>query len=54
MFRRIPRTKEGAKLRAVGGLSYTCERELVKEAVRKVGLEPEKYGVHSLRSNGGC
>ena len=50
MFRHISRTKDGAKLRAVGGISYTRVRELVKEAVPTAGLAPEKYGVHSLRA----
>ena len=52
LFRRITRTKGGSKLRAVGGISYTRVRELVREAICRVGLAPEKYGVHSLRAGG--
>ena len=52
LFHRISRAKGRARLRVVGGISYTRVRELVKEAVCRVGLAPEKYGVHSLRAGG--
>ena len=35
-----------------GKLSYTTCRDLFKEALRSVGVDPKKYGLHSLRSGG--
>lgn len=33
-------------------LSYTCIRELILNALKEVGEDPSKFGVHSLRSGG--
>ena len=52
LFRGIVRTKNGVKLRAQGGLSYTRMRELLLEKLTHVGLDPKSYGLHSLRSGG--
>ena len=52
LFRAIVRSKNGVKLRSHGGLSYTRMRELLLEKLSEVGLDPKKYGLHSLRSGG--
>lgn len=33
-------------------LSYTCIRELILNALKEVGEDPSKFGLHSLRSGG--
>lgn len=33
-------------------LSYTRSRELVREALREIGKDPSKFGLHSFRSGG--
>lgn len=33
-------------------LSYTSVREMVKDVVEEIGLDPKKFGTHSLRSGG--
>ena len=53
LFRPITRSRSGVTLRRQGSLSYTRARELVKEALKKAGRDPDKYGLHSLRSGGG-
>lgn len=40
------------KLREVGQLSYTRCREIFKDALNEVGVDPKRYGLHSLRSGG--
>ena len=52
LFRGLTVTKNGAKLRPSGGLSYTRMRELVLEKLGEVGLDKSKFGLHSLRSGG--
>lgn len=52
LFRGITRSKKCVKLRRKGGLSYTRMRELLLEKLVKIGLDPKKYGLHSLRSGG--
>lgn len=52
LFRGIVRSKNGVRLRAQGGLSYTRMRELLLEKLAQVGLDPKNYGLHSLRSGG--
>ena len=52
LFRPITRTRSRVSLRRQGSLSYMRERELVKETPRRAGLDPSKYGLHSLRSGG--
>ena len=52
LFRGITRSKNGVKLRQQGGLSYTRMRELLLEKLSAVGLDPKKYGLHSLRAGG--
>ena len=39
-------------MRVSGKMSYTLVRESMKKAINSIGLEEEKYGVHSLRSGG--
>ncbi|XP_071499136.1 integrase/recombinase xerD homolog [Diadema antillarum] len=45
------KSKESYKLRD-GQLSYTRCLDLLREALSAVGLEPKKFGMHSLRSGG--
>lgn len=51
-FRAIVSTKNGQRLRGSGAVSYTRIRELVLEKLSAVGLDPKKFGLHSLRSGG--
>lgn len=52
LFRGLSSTKEGYRLRASGGISYTRVRELVLEKIAAIGLDPKQFGLHSLRSGG--
>ena len=52
LFRGLTKTKEGYKLRAGGGISYTRVRELLLEKLTEVGLDAKLFGLHSLRSGG--
>ena len=52
LFRGIVHTKKGIQLRKQGGLSYTRMRELLREKLADVGLDPNNFGLHSLRSGG--
>ena len=47
----IRRTK-GGKFKAVGRLTYSNARTLLKQAMNAVGLEASAFGLHSLRSGG--
>lgn len=40
------------KLRKTGNLSYTRCRELIREKITDLGLNPNDYGTHSLRRGG--
>ena len=51
LFRPLTKKKLGYSLRN-GKLSYTCCREIFKEALKDVGYDPKDYGLHSLRSGG--
>ena len=51
LFRAIVRTKNGIQL-CKQGLSYTRMRELLREKLTDVGLDANKFGLHSLRSGG--
>ena len=51
-FREITCTKNGVKLRAQGGLSYSRMRELLLEKLAQVGLDRTNFGLHSLRAGG--
>ena len=51
LFRRVSHTKSGYTLRH-HKLSYTRALELVRVQLKSIGLEPEKYGLHSMRSGG--
>lgn len=50
LFGRI-RSAKGAQL-VQGAMSYSRARELIRSALSKIGEDPDKYGVHSLRSGG--
>ena len=52
LFRAIVHTKNGIQLRKQGGLSYTRMRELLREKLAQVGLDPNNFGLHCLRSGG--
>ena len=51
LFRRVSHTKSGYTLRH-HKLSYTRALELVRIQLKSIGLEPEKYGLQSMRSGG--
>ena len=52
LFRAIVNTKNGQKLRESGAISYTRVRELILEKLSAIGLDPKRFGLHSLRSGG--
>ena len=52
LFRGLSKTRDGYRLRASGGLSYSRVRELVLEKLIALGLDKRKFGLHSLRSGG--
>ena len=47
----VSHTKSGYTLRH-HKLSYTRALELVRVQLKSIGLEPEEYGSHSMRSGG--
>ena len=49
LFRRVSHTKSGYTLRN-HKLSYTRALELVRVQLKSIGLEPQEYGFHSMRS----
>ena len=49
LFRGLISTKNGCKLRELGGLSYTRVRELVLGMLSAIGLDHHQFGLHSLR-----
>ena len=51
LFRGIVHTKSGEQLRKKGGI-YTRVRELVLQKLAALGLDPKRFGLHSLRSGG--
>ena len=53
IFRGIENTKNGQKLRKINKpLSYTTVRGHVPDLLANIGLDPAKFGLHSLRSGG--
>ena len=53
IFRGIENTKNGQKLRKIDKpLSYTTVRGHVLDLLANIGLDPKKFGLHSLRSGG--
>ena len=40
------------RLRKSGGLSYTRLRELLLEKISQLGMDPQLFGMHSLRASG--
>ena len=52
VFRAIVHTKTGETLRRSGGLSYTQLRELLLPKIAQLGMDPELFGMHSLRAGG--
>ena len=52
VFRAVVRTKEGERLRKSGGLSYSRLRELLLEKISQLGMDPQLFGMHSLRAGG--
>ena len=51
LFRGISHTKNGFSLRKQR-LSYTRALEMVRKLLKSIGLKPELYGLHSMRSGG--
>ena len=52
LFRGIVSVKDGERLRAKGGLSYSRLRELLLAKIAQMGWDPKLYGMHSLRAGG--
>ena len=54
IFRSIHASRRGNAVPALGSkcLSYTRVCELIKEAIASIGLDPQPYSTHSLRSGG--
>ena len=50
LFGKVRRQKKRSVIR--GKMSYSRARELVREALSRIGVDPEGYGLHSLRSGG--
>jgi len=50
LFGRI-RSVNGGQV-VVGAMSYSRARELIRSALSRIGEDPDRYGVHSLRSGG--
>ena len=51
LFRGLVRTKEGHRLQSTDSISYTRVRERLPEVLKEIGLDPKKFGVHSLTSD---
>ena len=51
LFRRVLHTRGGVRLRKEA-MSYSRAKELIKKELGKEGLDPTKFGIHSLRSGG--
>ena len=51
LFPRISHTKNGFSLRKQR-LSYTRALEMIRKLLTSIGLKPELYGLHSMRSGG--
>ena len=52
LFRGIVSAKEGERLRANGGLSYSRLREILLAKIAQMGWDPKLFGMHSLRAGG--
>jgi integrase len=53
IFRRLCKYKEGFRLIKLNkAISYGLVRDLVKEKIRQLGLDPAAYGTHSMRAGG--
>ena len=50
LFGRIRRVRGKTVIR--GSMSYSRARELMCEALCRIGVDAEQYGLHSLRSGG--
>ena len=51
-FRGLSKTKDGYRVRASGGLSYSRMRELIFEKLIALGLDKRTFRLHSLHSGG--
>ena len=52
LFRGIVSAKDGERLWANGGLSYSRLRELLLAKITQMGWDPKLFGMHSLRAGG--
>ena len=52
VFRGITSIEKGERLQSSGSLSYTRMRELFHTRLRELGLDPDKFGLHSLCAGG--
>ena len=51
-FRAIVNKKNSQKLRESNAISYTRVRDIILEKLSAIGLDPERFGLHSLCSGG--
>lgn len=52
LFRGVSKTKQGEKLRATGGLSYTRLQELLLKKLDELGYDRTQFSPHSMRAGG--
>ena len=52
LFNSLTATKHGHRLKQVGQLTYSQIREVVREALHRLGEKPHDYGLHSFRAGG--
>ena len=54
ILRSLQASRRGTTATAIASkrLSYTRLREIIKEAISSIGLDPKQYSAHSLRSGG--
>jgi integrase len=54
IFRSLQASRRGTTATALASkrLSYTRLREIIKETISSIGLDPKQYSTHSLRSGG--
>ena len=52
LFQPLTATRHDHRLKQVGQLTYSRVREVVREALRRLGEKPDNYGLHSFRAGG--
>ena len=52
LFRPITKSGKAEKLRGSSSISYSCLQELFRKNLKKLGYDPDKFGLHSLHAGG--